>query len=173
LLQGKKKQKDTKVEKEKKRIGIRKEKEKLSPLPRLGRFPAQLARARIPPSLPGPGGPIHGPLPPADTRAPLVSASPPSLSRRLLSLAARAHPSASSRSPIPHRRDRRRAPPRLVASPLMLASLRDNPATVLEPTSHPLSLPKPSQSALAPFPPSWRARRCSPSSPSPSLPERL
>jgi hypothetical protein len=34
-LQGKKKQKDTKVEKEKKRIGIRKEKEKNS-LPSLG-----------------------------------------------------------------------------------------------------------------------------------------
>jgi hypothetical protein len=52
----------------------------------------------------------------------------------------------------------------------MPASLRDNPATVLEPTSHPLSLPEPSQSALAPFPYPWQARRCLPSPPSPSLP---
>jgi hypothetical protein len=104
------------------------------------------------------------------TPGPRPSAPHPSLSRRFLSLAARAHSSAPSPSPIPHRRVRRRVPPRLVASPLMLASLRHNPATVLEPTSHPLSLPEPSQSALAPFPPSWRARRCSPSPPSPSLP---
>jgi hypothetical protein len=52
----------------------------------------------------------------------------------------------------------------------MLARLRDNPATVLEQTSHPHSLPEPSQSALAPFPCPWQARRCSPSPPSPSLP---
>jgi hypothetical protein len=38
-------------------------------------------------------------------------------------------------------------------------------------SSRPLTprLPEPSQSALAPFPPSWRARRCSSSPPSPSL----
>jgi hypothetical protein len=38
--------------------------------------------------------------------------------------------------------------------------------------SRPLTprLPEPSQSALAPFPPSWRARRCSSSPPSLSLP---
>jgi hypothetical protein len=68
-------------------------------------------RARNPPSLSsGPGGPNCAPLPPTDLRAPPVSASPLSLSRGPLSLAARPHPSAPSPSPIPHRRDRRRAP---------------------------------------------------------------
>src|SRR5690242_4724097 len=103
----------------------------------MGRIPAQLARARNPPLSSGPGGPNRAPPPPTHLRAPPTSASPLSLSRRPLSLAARPHPSSPSPSPIPHRRDRRRAPPRLVASPLMLASLRDNPATMLEPTSHP------------------------------------
>jgi hypothetical protein len=168
-LQRKRIKKKQKEKKEKKGIRIRKRKRKLPPPSAGPNFGPTRARPRFPSSLPGPGGPTRARRPPADTRAPPVSASAPSLSRRFQSLAARAHLSVSSPSPIPHRRIRRRAPPRLVALPLMLASLRDNPATVLEPTPHPPPA-RAIASALAPFPPSWRARRCSPSPPSPSLP---
>jgi hypothetical protein len=131
-----------------------KEKEKLPPPSAGPNSGPTRTRPRFPSSLPGPGGPTRARLPPADTRAPPVSASSPSLSRRFLSLAARAHLSVSSPSPNPHRRIRHRAPPRLVASPLMLASLHDNPATVFEPSPHPPPA-RAIASTLAPFPPSW------------------
>jgi hypothetical protein len=151
-------------------LELEKEKEKLLPLPRLGRIPAQPPRARTSPlSLPGPGGPTCARLPPADTQAPPVSASPPP--SRADSFRWQPGPTRQFHPPRPSLTGTSAAkrPPHLVASPLMLASLRDNPATVLEPTL----TPQPARaiaSALAPFPPSWRARRCSPSPPCPSLP---
>jgi hypothetical protein len=109
----KKKRKELDLEKEKKKEN--------SPPPGWSEFgPTSLARPRSPPLSPAQAAQLRAPLPLADIRAPPVSVSSPSLSRRFLSLAARARLSASSLSPIPHRRIRRRAPPRLVASPLML-----------------------------------------------------
>jgi hypothetical protein len=110
------KEKETKRNKnrKKKRKELEKEKEKGKPFPppRLGRIqPTQPRRAHaFSPSLCGPGGPAPRAARLADSLAPPVSDPPPSLSRRSLSLAVWPHLSVSSLSPIPHRRDRRRAP---------------------------------------------------------------
>jgi hypothetical protein len=114
------------LKKEKKGIRNQKKKRKREtfPPPRLGRIrPNQPPRARaFPSSLPGPGGPAPRAARLADILAPPVSDPPPSLPRCSLSLATWPHLSASSLSPIPHRRVRRRdPPPRPVASPLRLA----------------------------------------------------
>jgi hypothetical protein len=62
------------------------------------------------------------------------------------------------------------SPSRPVASPLRRALTPANPRHCARVVPSPARLPEPSQSTLAPLPPSWRARRCSPSPPSLSLP---
>jgi hypothetical protein len=164
------KEKETKIEKEK---------EKLPP-PRLGRSgptnprapalslplsPAQATQLRAPraslTSWPRPSATCSLPL----TPLPLSGSLAPPVSSFVSPMPSPAHPPPSPSHPV--------------ASPLRRAPAPATPATVPEPSPHPPPtraipspprLPEPSQSALAPFPPSWRARRCSPSPPSLSLP---
>jgi hypothetical protein len=146
-----------------------KKKKKKPPSPRLGQFWPNPRRALAsPPSPPTQAAQLRAPVPPLTDR-PHRSATKLPPSRAAL----------SPWQPGPACQHRRlahassaRSPPSAscpVASPLRLA-----PALATTPPlypSRPLTprLPEPSQSSLAPFPPSWRARRCSPSSPSLSL----
>jgi hypothetical protein len=134
------------------------------------------APALSPSSLPDPGGPAPHAARLADIRAPPVSVSPPP-SRAAPSLwqlgpacqllrLAHAITGASAAEPLSPRRLAIKActgP----SHPLPLCRPLGPPGP---PPPPPPRLPEPSQSALAPFPPSWRARRCSSSPPSLSLP---
>jgi hypothetical protein len=100
--------------------------------------PTRATPALSPSPLPGLGGPAPRAARPTDSLAPPVSDSPPSLSRRSLSLAARVHLSASSFSPMPHRRVR--AEP---LSPCRLA-IKAHPISATTPPlypTHPLTPP--------------------------------
>jgi hypothetical protein len=121
------------------------------------------------------------PLSPA--QAAQLRAPAPPLTDRPHQSATRLPPSRAALSPwqlgpaCQHRRlahaSPARSPPsasRPIASPLRLASVSATTPPLCP--SRPLTpprLPEPSQSTLAPFPPSWRARRRSPSLPSLSL----
>jgi hypothetical protein len=94
-------------------------------------------------------------LPPSRTAPSLWQQGPP------VSFVFLAHPSPSHPPPSP--------------PSLRRLAIKARPTSATTPPlylSRPLTprLPEPSQSVLVPFPPSWRARRCSPSPPSPSLP---
>jgi hypothetical protein len=160
-------EKETKVEKKRKRNGIRKGKRK-NPLPSLGWAKSQPS-SRAPHSLPAqaaqPARRSH-PL----TTGPRPSAPHLSLSRANLS---RGQPDPTRQLLLPR--------PSLTGaiaaerpSPRRLAINARQPPRQTPPLclSRPLTpgLPEPSQSALAPFLYPWRARRCSPSPLSPSLP---
>jgi hypothetical protein len=94
-------------------------------------------------------------LPPSRTAPSLWQQGPP-ISFVFLAHPSPAHPPPSPPSP------RRLAIKTCPTSATTLPLYSSRPLTPRQ--------PEPSQSALAPFPPSWRARRCSPFPPSPSLP---
>jgi hypothetical protein len=169
------KEKETKIEKGKeKELELEKEKRKRETLslPSAGPNPAQPApRARAPLLSPRPRRPSSACRSLSLTSGPRPSASRPPPSRAASSRW-QPGPTCQLRLSRPSLTGASAAEP---PSPRRLA-INACPTSATTPplySSRPLTLPRlpePSQSALAPFSPSWRARRCSPSPPSPSLP---